>query len=223
MVSKMLLWTPTYQEFQSLISSDYTLKILILIHKMSNDGHRLCAADVSKMIGVHITTAKKNLDLLSQIGLINGEVFINKPGKPTYFSIKHDMVNITLDLNKLADTISENVSISTLPSLLIREQPNLSPRVVYNFNDDGLVKEIIVKRKTKAKKMIKQRIVLKKNEVLLMKFLPHPTMKMKSFQDILKEIGIEDYYIGKILYEFVIKLKKYEIIEVNNENRRDLE
>lgn len=214
MVSKMLSWTPTYQEFQSLISSDYTLRILVLIHKMSDDGHHLCAADVSKMMGIHITTAKKNLDLLSQIGFISGEVFANKPGKPTYFSIKHDIVNINLDLNKLADTANENMSISTLPSLLIREQPNLSPRVIYKFDDNGLVTEIVVKKKTKGKKSIKQRIVLKKNETSLMKYLPHPTMKLKSFQDILRNIGIEDYYIGKILYNFVIKLKKYEIIEV---------
>ncbi len=104
MVSKMLSWTPTYQEFKSLISSDYTLQILLLLHKLSSDGNRLCAADVSKMIGIHITTAKKNLDLLSRIGFIQSEIFTNKPGKPTYFSIKSDEINEALAISYIIST-----------------------------------------------------------------------------------------------------------------------
>ena len=214
MALKVKIWTPKFEEIQKLFASEYSLKILVIIYQMSRQGRQLCAADVAKLLNIHVTTAKKNLELLSEYEFLEKEEFPHRPGKPTYFQMKKSEITITLNMETLIENIDQTDNISELPNPSIRENPNLPPRVTYNINNDGLVKEIIVKSRTKGRKTIKRKIVLKKDETNLMKYLPHPTMDSKSFQDILKEANIIDYYNAKMLFEFVKKLMKYDIVEV---------
>ncbi len=218
MVLKVELWTPTYQEFQDLFSNDYSLKILSILHQMHLENRTLCAADVAKLLDIHISTAKKYLDLLADKSFVNKEFFPNKQGKPTYYSIKSMKINVNLDLERLSKNIQENVEFNSLPNPKIREKPNLEPRIAYKVNDEGLVTEILVKKLTKAKRRVQQQITLTDIQSAFMKYLPHPTMKTESFQSISKKAGVQDFFNMKMLVPFLDKLVKHDIIEVNNQS-----
>ena len=151
MVHILELWTPTYQEFQDLFSNDYSLKILAILYQVHLESRTLCAADVAKLLDIHVSTAKKYLDLLADKSFVNKEFFPNKKGKPTYYSIKSMKINVNLDLERLLKNIQENVEFDSLPNPRIREKPNLEPRIIYKVNDKGLVTEILAKKLTKAK------------------------------------------------------------------------
>ncbi|MFX0050013.1 MAG: hypothetical protein ACFE8U_01850, partial [Candidatus Hermodarchaeota archaeon] len=103
---------------------------------------------------------------------------------------------------------------------LIREKPNLQPRVVYDFDNDGTISSFVVKQKTKAKRTIKRKITLTSFESNFMKFLPHPTEEVQHFLNICNNAGIKDFITMKMLLLFLEKLEKYEIIELH-QNKGD--
>ncbi|MFQ6123750.1 MAG: hypothetical protein ACE5R6_03975 [Candidatus Heimdallarchaeota archaeon] len=206
----MKTWAPTYHEFQKIFANDFTLKILAILSQQSQ---KLCAADVARILDIHISTAKKYLDLLFDYQFIDCELFPNKPGKPTYYSIKSTRIEITIDIDAIAQEINEELQKDALPNPSIRETPNLQPRITYVFNKAGLVEAIIIKRRTKAKRIVKQKITLNKAESAFMKYLPHPSMHAERFITICERAQLKNYYAIKGLISFAEKLKKYDIIE----------
>ncbi|MHA1967901.1 MAG: hypothetical protein ACW964_08880 [Candidatus Hodarchaeales archaeon] len=207
----MITWKPNYQEFQDLFSNENALKILALI---SREKQRYCAADLAKMLDIHISTAKKYLDLLNTHDFIEKQEFPNKPGKPTYFFPKSNQITITLDMNNIASSLTEKFDDETIPDPLIREIPNPESGVMYDIDNKGLIRKIMVKKRTKAKRFVRQKVELSKAEGQFMKHLPHPTMEFVPFKQVCKKAKLVNYFEIKSLFSFVRKLEKLRIIEV---------
>ncbi|MFW9992956.1 MAG: hypothetical protein ACFFD4_13015 [Candidatus Odinarchaeota archaeon] len=209
----MLVWKPSYQEFQTVFSNDYSLRILSIL---SRKNQIICAADVAKLLDIHISTAKKYLDVLCDYQFIDKEFFPDKPGKPTYYTIKAREFTIMLDLPYLAQTLHEQSERSPLPNPLIREKPDLPPRVTYILDNAGIVKGLVVKKRTKARRYVKQRITLSKDESNFMKYLPHPTMEAEPFLEICRKANLTSYYTIKSILPFIEKLTKFGVIGTIN-------
>jgi len=205
----MSIWELDYSLFQQLFANEYSLKILSLIFQKSN---ALCAADVSKLLDIHISTAKKYLDLLAENNFLKSEKYLQKPGKPTYYSLLVDRINISLELSRLAKTMDVPPITENIPNPQIRENTNLPSRVQFLLDKKDMITKISVKVQTKAKKTIAHKIILNETESQFLKYLPHPTMQPEHFLDICRKAGISDYYSIKEVYLFAEKLAKYELI-----------
>ena len=211
----MSVWKLDYSSFQQLFANEYSLKILSLIFQKSS---ALCAADISKLLDIHISTAKKYLDLLAENNFLNSEKYLQKPGKPTYYSLLVENINISLELSHLAETMDVPPITDNIPNPQIRENINLPSKVQFLFNTKDMVTEISVKVQTKAKKTIPHKIILNETESLFMKYLPHPTMEPEFFLDICTKAGISDYYSIKEAYLFAEKLTRYNLVHFSNTN-----
>ncbi len=210
---KLDSWKPNYQEFQNMFSNDNNLKIMMIISQYSRKNQDLCATDIAKILDMHISTATKYLELLCKNKFVTKKQKQNKPGKPTYYRMSVESVSITLDLPFLFQMYQESQNLSEFPSPYIREKPNLEPRVSYSFNDDGIIRSIMIKAKTKTRRIMRQKIILSETESAFMKYIPHPTMNAEPFLDICRKAGIDDYFVLKEIFIFLEKLKKYEIVE----------
>ncbi|MFX0085822.1 MAG: hypothetical protein ACFFAU_09115 [Candidatus Hodarchaeota archaeon] len=213
----MHTWTPSYFQFQEVFSNDYCLKILLLIFEKTKKRETLCATDVAKILDMHVSTATKYLDLLCKYEFVSKKQFHNKPGKPTYYASKSELIAISLDLSQLTNEIQDNLDINTIQNPLIREKPNIQERVSYEFNNDGSITNFIIKKKTKARRVVNQKIDLSRNESAFMKYLPHPTMEAECFLDICAKANLSDFYAIKGIISFLEKLKKYDIIEIEDQ------
>ncbi|UCG00932.1 MAG: hypothetical protein JSW11_15110 [Candidatus Heimdallarchaeota archaeon] len=209
----MSVWRLDYSSFQQLFANEYSLKILALIFQRKN---KICAADISKLLDIHISTAKKYLDLLAKNNILKSEQYLHKPGKPTFYSLLVDRIDISLDLSQISETMDVPPVAENIPNPLIREDINSPPRVQFHFDNKDMVTEISVKVRTKAKKTIAHKIILNETESQFMKYIPHPTMEPESFFDICTKAGISDYYSIKEAYLFAEKLMKYDIIHFSH-------
>lgn len=207
----MITWKPYYQEFQDMFSNENALRILALI---SGEKQQYCAADIAKLLDIHVSTAKKYLDLFYEHDFIEKQGFSNKPGKPTYYYPKSNQIIITLDIHKIARSLTEKLDEGTLPDPFIREKPNLESGVTYDIDSKGLVRELTVKIRTKAKRFVKQKLKLSKAESQFMKYLPHPTMEFEPFLQVCRRAKLINYFEIKSLLSFVGKLEKLGIIEL---------
>jgi len=153
----MSVWKLDYSSFQQLFANEYSLKILSLIYQKST---ALCAADVSKLLDIHISTAKKYLSLLAENNLLQSEKYLQRPGKPTYYSLLNDRFNISLDLSHLAESMDVPTVSENIPNPRIREKTSLPSKVQLLLDIKDMVTEISVKVQTKAKKTISHKIIL---------------------------------------------------------------
>lgn len=211
MIKIMFVWKPNYQEFQELLSNEYALKILMVLSQQTDV---LCAADIAKILDIHISTATKYLDLLYKNQFIDKRFVPSRQGKPTYYSLKAKEINIALNIPLLALTLPVSADNEELSNPIMREIANLYPNVNYQFNNDGLIEKIILTKRTRAKKVITYKIDLSQDEMTFMKYLPHPTMQAEPFLDICKKAKITGYYRQKSLLLFVEKLANLGIIKM---------
>ncbi len=202
-------WRLDYSLFQQIFANEYSLKILALTFQRKN---AVCAADISKLLDIHISTAKKYLHLLAENNFLKSEQYPHRPGKPTFYSLLVDRINISLDLSEITETMDVPPISDNIPNPQIRENSNLAPRVQFHLDNKDIVNEISVKVRTKAKKTIGYKISLNETESQFMKYIPHPTMEPELFLDICTKAGISDYYSIKEAYLFAEKLMKYDII-----------
>ena len=207
----MFVWKPSYQEFQELLANDYAVKILIVLSQQKD---KLCAADIAKLLDIHISTATKYLDLLYKNQFIDKQFVPSRQGKPTYYSLKAKEINIALNIPLLASTLLVSDSDEELPNPCIRELAHLYPNVNYQFNTDGLIEKIVLTKRTRAKKVVTYKIELSPDEMTFMKYLPHPTMQAEPFLDICKKANIIGYYQQKSLILFIEKLATLGIIKM---------
>ena len=214
MVYILHTWKPNYQEFQEMFANDYSLMILLIIHQQNQKNLFPCAADISKILDIHITTVSKYLELLTKFQLIKKDQIFNKPGKPSYYKIQIEALTINLEFSSMTKKLGKIIQKPKIRNLFIRERANLSPRVEYVFKSDGTIKKFIIQQKTKAKRIVQRNVILSDIESNFMKFLPYPTMEFQSFMDICKNAGISDVITIKTLLPFLEKLEKYDIIEV---------
>lgn len=212
----LLTWRPNYHEFQELFSNNYCLKILMILSQQSQKNEFFCASDIAKIFDIHISTVTKYLDLLCKNKFLEKEQILNKAGKPTYYKPKTHNISITLDLPFMTQSLQKISESTAISNPLIREKPNLAPRVTYEFDDESVITSLIIKKKTKAKRFVKQKIALSMSESNFMKYLPHPTMQAEPFLEICKKANLHDFISIKGMHSFLEKLEKYEIIEINN-------
>ncbi|MHA2138849.1 MAG: hypothetical protein ACW98G_13295 [Candidatus Hodarchaeales archaeon] len=207
----MITWKPNYTDFQEVFSNENALRILALL---SLEKQQYCAADIARLLDIHISTSKKYLDLFFKHNLIEKEYLPNKPGKPTYFSSKVNQINISLDMHNIALTLTEKFDKEAIPNPLVRERPNLDSEAKFGIDNKGLVRNIVIKKRTKARRYVKQKVELSKTESLFMKYLPHPTMDSEYFLQLCQRAKITNYFEIKSLLSFIEKLEKLNIIEV---------
>ena len=55
----LLTLKPNYQQFQELFANEYALKLLVIIYQQCQKDIFPCAADLSKVLGIHISTVSK--------------------------------------------------------------------------------------------------------------------------------------------------------------------
>lgn len=203
------MWEPTLQDFQELFSNEHTLKILLSLYQKNNQ--KVTATEISDILSIHISTAKKYLDLLYNAGFIDKKVMKDKPGKPTIFNIKRTEYNVVLNLETLSSVEIEEINIK---NLMIREKPNLHTRITYEIGKNGLIDQINIKLNTKAKKIITIKLILTLNEKFFLKFVPLPSEETKQLIKLCYNAKIYSKPDIKLIESFVYKLKKYDILEV---------
>ncbi|MFW9780151.1 MAG: winged helix-turn-helix domain-containing protein [Candidatus Heimdallarchaeota archaeon] len=201
-------WTPNLQEFQELFSSENTLKILICLNQQEDK--KACSSDISQLVDVHKSTAKKILESLYNNQFVEREVYTDKPGRPTYYTLAKNEFFVKLDLQYLSKDIQAG---KQLPNPVIRESSRLPIDTDYELTEDGRIQTITYRRRTRARRLIRQRVELSSLEGDFMKYLPHPTMQAKPFLDICQQAGINEHYTVKKAYIFLKKMIELEIIE----------
>jgi predicted transcriptional regulator len=206
----LITWKPDYQDFQDIFSNENALRILALLSQYKQ---QYCAADITKLLDIHISTAKKYLDLFHEHNFIDKQIFPRKAGKPTYFMPKADQITITLDMDRIARSMIEKLEDRSLSNPIIREKAYLEPRITYDVDSKGLIRQLTVKMQTKANRFVKQKVELSQTESQFMKYLPHPTMEFKPFLQVCRRAKLVNYLEIKLLLSFVEKMKKMGIIE----------
>ena len=207
----MSYWKLHFNDYQKLFSSGIILKVLVSLSQQENK--KACASDISKLLDIHKTTAKKFLEILSEYPFVDKTTYSDKPGKPTYYTLNTDEIKIVLDLTYLSNCIQDE---ETIPNPVIREKPDIQPDITYVLTKEGLIEEIMVRKRTKARRYVKQRFGLSNMERNFMKYLPHPAMQAKPFLEVCKSASISDHFAIKQLLLFKRKLQKLGILEEIN-------
>lgn len=215
----MITWKPDYQDFQDVFSNENALKILALLSQYKR---HYCAADIAKLLDIHISTAKKYLDLFHERGFIDKQIFPRKAGKPTYFKPKADQIIITLDMDRIGRSMIKKPEEKSLSNPFIREKAYLESRITYALDSKGLVKHLTAKMQTKANRFVKLKMELSQAESQFLKYLPHPTMEFEPFLQVCRRAKLVNYFEIKSLLSFVEKMKKMGIIEETMSSERKM-
>ncbi|MFX0017076.1 MAG: hypothetical protein ACFFB2_20400 [Promethearchaeota archaeon] len=202
-------WKPNLTEFQELFSNDIMLKVLVTLAQQKD--MRSSASELALILNIHKSTAKKYLTLLQKYNFVKKKDYLTHQGKPSYYRLITKQIPIVLDVDTLSKDLQDELFI---PDVKIREKRNIYPRITYVFGEEGRVEVIKVKKRTKAPKTITFKIKLSQKEGELIKILPHPTMDPESFLTICSKLNIKNKFTKKSLYLFILKLKKYGIIDV---------
>lgn len=201
-------WETSYEEFQSLFLNNFTLRILLALSRLKN----MCgsASEIASILGIHISTTKKYLDLLTEQFLLEKKAVPDKPGRPTYYTLKSKELNLNLDLERM----SQNFQVTTsIPNIFIREKKGIYPKISLLMDKRGFVQSIKVRKKTKAQRYVTQKIELSSIESRFFRLIPHPTMEPESFDKLCIKAKITDHVSQKLVFNFVLKLLKLGIVK----------
>jgi len=168
------------------------------------------ASDIASILGIHVSTTKKYLDLLTESLLLEKKAVPNKPGRPTFYTLKSKDINLKLDLDNMSQTFETKISI---PNISIREKKGIYPQISLLMDNRGFVHGIKVRKKTKAQRYVTQKIELSNIESRFFRLIPHPTMEPESFYKLCDKAKIKDHVSQKTAYNFVQKLLKLGIIK----------
>ena len=201
-------WGLSYEEFQSLFLNNFTLRILVALSQFEN----MCgsASDIASILGIHISTTKKYLELLTEYLLLEKKAVPNKPGRPTFYTLKSKDINLRLDLDNMSQNFHAKTSI---PNISIREKKGIYPQISLFMDKRGFVHGIKIRKKTKAQRYVTQKIELSTIESRFFRLIPHPTMEPESFYKLCTKAKITDYVSQKMVFNFVQKLLKLGIIK----------
>jgi hypothetical protein len=172
----LISWIPSYSEFQELFFNEFSLKILASLAQHEN--MRICAAELAAVLEIHISTAKKYLDLLHKYNFVDKELIATKPGKPTYYTLKTTDVKIILDFDKLSQSLQADYTIS---DIVIREKKGIYPQIKFVFGDEKIISAILIRKRTNTHRLITQRLELTTIESEFLKYLPFASMPPESF------------------------------------------
>ncbi len=204
------MWQPTIQEFQELFVNPYILDIMVVIN--SRSGKNITPTELSDVLEIHVSTAKKYLELLVKHNFATKKVLKEKLGRPTVYTLTKSNINISLSLDK--DSQVEDLDVE-IWNPTIREVKNINKLAIYVLDSNDLVKEIKIKSRTKAKRFVTLTIELSKNEQMFMKYLPFSTADPKSLVKICGKAKLESIVDIKAIENFVKKLLKYNLIEIH--------
>ena len=202
------MWQPSIQEFQELFNNQYVLNIMVVMN--SRIGKNITPTEISDVLQIHVSTAKKYLELLVKHDFATKEVLIDKLGRPTLYTLTKAHIDISLSLDNESNVQELDIEIWN-PT--IREVKNIDQLATYVFDTNDLLKEIKVRSITKAKRYVTLTIELSKSEQFFMKYLPFSTEEPKSLIKICNKAKIESVVDMKAIENFVRKLLKYNLIE----------
>lgn len=201
---------PSYSDLRelfSVFSNDFVIKILTLISQ--KPGKCSSASELASILGIHVSTAKKYLELLHEHGFMTKKIANDQQGRPTYYTLKTDQVVIFLDLKTLSETVDYNISV---PNVLIREKKGIYPRVRFLYGENKEIKSIKIRKRTKAHRTRTQHLNLTDDESKFLKYIPHPTMEPCSLSDLCERAKITGMIRIRSIYNFVLKLRDLGII-----------
>jgi len=207
----LLSLKPKYSDIQglfSVFSNDFVIKILALIFQKPDKCSS--ASELASILGFHISTAKKNLEILHELGVLTKKIADDQQGRPTYYTLKTDQVEILLDLKTLSETVDYNISV---PNVLIREKKGIYPRIQFILSENKSIKFISIRKRTKAHRTRTQHLNLTSDESKFLEYLPHPTMEPCSLSDLCERANITGLIRMRSLYNFVVKLRDLGIIK----------
>lgn len=203
------MWQPTIQQFNELFNNEYVLNIMVVLNKKTD--RSITPTELADILQIHISTAKKYLELLAKYKFATKEILTDKLGRPTVYTLKTNRIDISLTFDN--DSFNDNLDVE-IWNPLIREVKGIEKLANYEFDSNDLIKEIRVKTRTKAKRFVTQTIELSKNEQLFMKHLPFSTQDPKSLIKICTKANIKSEIEMKAIENFVRKLLKYNLIEI---------
>ena len=202
------MWMPTIQEFKELFANNYILDVLSILSAKNDKS--ITPMELSDLLEIHVTTAKKYLELLTKYDFTSKIILKNKLGRPSVYTLIKETIEIKFSLT---NNFLEDDLILDIWNPVIRESVNIDEIAEYRFDSDILVNEIKVKIRTKAKKDIPIILKLDKNESLFMKYLPPPQSDPKSLIKICNSANISSNIDMKLIENFARKLLKYKLIE----------
>ena len=140
------------------------------------------------------------------------EIQVDKIGRPSIYSLKNKIINISLNLNNFEGKLPTDQIEIWNP--LIREAREIDRFATYIFDQNDLINTIKLKIKTKARRYVTLSIELSDLERLFMKYLPLPTMEAITLMKICYKANIQSIFEIKSIESFVKKLQKYSLIEI---------
>ena len=149
------MWQPTIEQFQELFNNEYVLNIMVVLSKKTDKS--ITPTELSDVLQIHISTAKKYLEILAKYNFASKEILTDKLGRPTVYTLKTSRIDISLAFEN--DSFNENLDVE-IWNPLIREVKGIEKLANYEFDSNQLIKEIKVKTKTKARRFVTQTIEL---------------------------------------------------------------
>ena len=206
------MWKPTIQEFKELFSNDHILTAMVLLNKKTTKN--ITPTELSDLLKIHITTAKKYLELLTKYGFTTKQVFTDKLGRPSVYTLTTATLSIELSLDEESEFQQIEMDFW---NPMIREPIGIDERATYVLDSEGITQAIKIKLKTKAKRLVTFTLELDDKEKKFMKYLPFPTDDPKSLIKICNYANITSPIDIKSIENFVRKLLKYKLIEIVQE------
>ena len=203
------MWQPTIQQFKELFSNDHILTAMVLMNKKSTKN--VTPSELSDLLKIHITTAKKYLELLTKYGFTTKNVLSDKQGRPSVYTLTTTTLTIALSLDKESEFQKIEMDFW---NPLIREPIDIDKIATYDHHSEGLIQSFKTKIKTKAKRLVTFTIELDNKETYFMKYLPFPTDDPKPLIKICTDANITSPIEIKSIENFVRKLTKYNLIEI---------
>ena len=203
------MWQPSIQQFKELFTNEYIPNIMVIMNTTFDKS--ITPTELSDILEIHVTTAKKYLELLVKYNFATKKVLTKKLGRPSLYTLTTNKILISLSLDE--DSTIDEINIE-IWNPTIREIKNIDEIANYIQDKDGLIEEIKVKIKTKAKRYVTLGIKLSKKEQQFMKYLPFSTAEPKSLIKVCQKAGIETIVEMKSIETFVRKIKSYNLIEI---------
>ena len=205
------MWQPTIEQFKEFFNNEHILNIMVVMNKKNDKS--VTPTEISDLLQIHISTAKKYLELLTKYNFAVKEVLKNKLGRPSVYTLTTKKLSIELSLNREEDF--QNIDLE-IWNPFIREASNIDEIASYELDENNLIKTIKVKSKTRAKRFVTMTLELDKNEQLFMKYLPFSTQEAKSLIKICNKANVTTTIEIKAIENFVRKLHKYNLIELQD-------
>jgi predicted transcriptional regulator len=186
----------------SCLSKDYAeslFKLLVTYQSIS-------ASEAASRLNLHIKTVQDFLEALAEVDILEKEEAVEKK-RPYYrYSLKTRRITMDLDLSHLFEATQPQGALS----MKIREQKDAGARFSVSRDNQYISNVYIWTGQGRDRKERKINLSMPQGKFLF--YLPFPSAKPETVQEIMKKAGVEEQHAGEVL-DIVQELMEQGVIE----------